>query len=198
MTTVQQHQTSDILRQPDFSLHETNSCIALNEESHLLRTIDSQPWLTDLKRRVQHYGYRYDYSAREVTEASRLDPLPDWLAEIGARLVSEGHFEREPDQVIINEYLPGQGIEPHIDRETCFGPTISTLSLSSAITMNFTHAETGERVSERLEPRSLLTLKGDARYKWRHGIAPRKSDMVEGARVPRGRRVSLTFRTVLL
>ena len=166
--------------------------------SHLLTTIDALPWRSDLKRRVQHYGYRYDYSAREVTAAARIGPLPDWLAEIGERLVAEGHFSATPDQVIVNEYLPGQGIAPHIDRETCFGPTISILSLGSAVTMDFIHAESGERISKRLEPRSLLTLTGDARTKWRHGIAARKSDMVEGARVPRSRRISLTFRTVVL
>lgn len=45
-----------------------------------------------------------------------------------------------------------------------------------------------------LESRSLLVLKGDARYKWKHGIAARKSD--NG--VKRQRRISLTFRKVIL
>ena len=33
----------------------------------LLTQIDEQVWDTGLKRRVQHYGYRYDYKARKVT-----------------------------------------------------------------------------------------------------------------------------------
>ena len=45
-----------------------------------------------------------------------------------------------------------------------------------------------------LEHRSLLILKDDARYKWKHGITPRKID--NGVR--RGRRISLTFRKVIL
>lgn len=45
-----------------------------------------------------------------------------------------------------------------------------------------------------LEPRSLLILKDDARYQWKHGIAAGKSD--NG--VKRQRRVSLTFRKVIL
>lgn len=45
-----------------------------------------------------------------------------------------------------------------------------------------------------LEPRSLLILKDDARYKWKHGITSRKSD--NG--VKRQKRVSLTFRKVIL
>jgi alkylated DNA repair dioxygenase AlkB len=45
-----------------------------------------------------------------------------------------------------------------------------------------------------LESRSLLILTCDARYKWKHGIALRKSD--NG--VKRQRRISLTFRKVIL
>ena len=42
----------------------------------LLEIIDQQPWLNELKRRVQHYGYRYDYkkrAARSLTRALDLD-----------------------------------------------------------------------------------------------------------------------------
>ncbi len=33
------------------------------ECDRLLGSIDGRPWMNDLKRRVQHYGWRYDYSA---------------------------------------------------------------------------------------------------------------------------------------
>jgi hypothetical protein len=49
-----------------------------------------------------------------------------------------------------------------------------------------------------LAPRSLLLLQGTARYEWQHGIPARKSDVRNGQRVQRGRRVSLTFRAVQL
>jgi alkylated DNA repair dioxygenase AlkB len=58
--------------------------------------------------------------------------------------------------------------------------------------------EGAERRSLRLPPRSLLVLAGEARTAWTHAIPARKSDVVEGARVARGRRVSVTFRTVQL
>jgi alkylated DNA repair protein alkB family protein 8 len=48
-----------------------------------------------------------------------------------------------------------------------------------------------------LPPRSLLILQSESRYKWQHGIASRKFDMVEGERLRRERRLSLTFRKVL-
>lgn len=31
------------------------------EQRLILEEIDKNPWLSDLKRRVQHYGYKYDY-----------------------------------------------------------------------------------------------------------------------------------------
>jgi alkylated DNA repair dioxygenase AlkB len=49
-----------------------------------------------------------------------------------------------------------------------------------------------------LERGSLLVLAGPARYDWRHSIPTRKSDPIGDQVISRGRRVSLTFRTVLL
>ena len=55
---------------------------------------------------------------------------------------------------------------------------------------------TGAAKAVVLPPRSALVLHGAARYAWQHGIATRKSDLVDGQVVPRARRVSLTFRAV--
>jgi hypothetical protein len=51
------------------------------EEKRLLNIINGLPWLDDLRRRVQHYGYKYDYKARAVSQDLYLGPLPDWLTE---------------------------------------------------------------------------------------------------------------------
>jgi hypothetical protein len=71
------------------------------EEALLLRTIDARPWLRTLKRRVQHYGYAYDYSAKAITRALYLGPLPDWLSASAAALRRKGVFAQMPDQVIV-------------------------------------------------------------------------------------------------
>lgn len=168
------------------------------EETQLLNEIDRQPWLGDLKRRVQHYGYRYDYKARRVTQETYIGPLPDWLQVLAARLFDNGTFSAMPDQVIVNEYLPGQGIAAHIDCEPCFGETIASLSLGSPCEINFVNVNSKEAISRCLEPRSLLVLQDEARFGWTHGIPARKSDVIEGERVMRSRRVSLTLRTVVL
>lgn len=48
----------------------------------LLERIDAAPWRQDLERRVQHYGWRYDYRSRRIAADMRIGPLPDWLAAI--------------------------------------------------------------------------------------------------------------------
>ena len=172
--------------------------ISIAEEIALLSAIDEQSWLLDLKRRVQHYGYRYDYKARKLVPSMYLGPLPEWTDFIVDRLVSEGHMPERPDQMIVNEYVPGQGISTHVDCIPCFGPAICSLSLGSQCVMDLASVNSDEKMSVILERRSALVLSDEARYLWRHSIAGRKTDRIQGLAVPRGRRVSLTFRKALI
>jgi alkylated DNA repair dioxygenase AlkB len=171
--------------------------VSVGRERELLSYIDSAPWLLDLRRRVQHCGWRYDYKARRVTADALLGALPDWLQpEVGA-LCGRGFFDPAPDQVIVNEYEPGQGIAPHIDCVPCFGPTIASLSLGGTAEIQFENRATSERLEVHFSPQSLLLLTGPAWFEWHHGIAARKSDPVGRKRLPRKRRISLTFRRVI-
>ena len=172
--------------------------ITQTEHNFLLEQIDSQPWLSDLKRRVQHYGYKYNYKARAIDNSLHIGSLPDWALHLASRLYDENLMSELPDQVIVNEYQPGQGISSHIDCVPCFTDTIISLSLGSTCVMDFTIASTGEKIPILLEPKSLVVLKDDARYKWNHSIAARKTDQLQGKKIPRKRRVSLTFRKVIL
>lgn len=167
-----------------------------DEQRQLLDLIDQKPWSGELKRRVQHYGYKYDYKKRAVS-LQYLGELPAWAKKLAGRLHQEGLPPQIPDQLIVNEYKPGQGIARHIDCVPCFGDTILSLSLGSACVMNFTHIPAGTKTALLLQPGSLLILQGEARYQWQHGIAPRQRDKYRGAEFARTRRVSLTFRTVL-
>lgn len=162
------------------------------EAAGLVAAIDAAPWRDDLKRRVQHYGYRYAYAARRIDVSMALGPLPAWVLAIAARVEGVG-FAAAPDQVIVNEYLPGQGISGHIDCLPCFGPTIASLSLLAGTTMTFT-GPGAAKVDVWLPARSLVVLSGPARTTWKHAIAGRRGDPGHG---PRGRRLSLTFRTVI-
>lgn len=170
----------------------------ISEEEHdtLLAVIDAQLWLADLKRRVQHYGYKYDYKARNILSDSYLGQLPQWLSGLQERLFTDEIFKKKPDQAIINEYLSGQGISAHIDCVPCFDDVIASLSLGSDAIMQLSSEE--KRHDLYLEKRSLIVLSSEARYKWQHAIPARKSDIVDGVKLERQRRVSVTFRKVIL
>ncbi len=171
--------------------------INLDEQNQLLNAIDQQEWSTKLKRRVQHYGYRYDYKNGSLASSKYLGALPDWAQSIANRLSEDGLTTKVFDQVIINEYEPGQGITSHIDCIPCFGNTIISLSLESCCVMDFTHCHTKEKASLLLYPGSLVVMQGAARYDWEHGIAARKKDKYKDREIVRSRRVSMTFREVL-
>lgn len=173
-----------------------SSYVSTDEQVRLVADIEQQPWITDLKRRVQHYGYRYDYTRRTVDPDMYLGPLPSWIMPLAQRLYGEGIFDAMPDQVIINEYEPGQGISAHIDCIPCFGEVVASISLLSSCVMIFTRAEPVAQLPVFVEPCSLLVMQGEARYQWKHAIPARKVDDVQGKRLERGRRISLTFRTI--
>ena len=54
------------------------------EESLCIERIDAAEglWFNDLSRRVQHYGWRYDYKARAITPDMYIGELPDWLSQL--------------------------------------------------------------------------------------------------------------------
>ena len=170
--------------------------ISEEEQSSIISLVDQNPWLDDLKRRVQHYGYKYDYTARRIDASMHLGDLPRWLQDLGERLMRMGIFAVAPDQVIVNEYLPGQGIAAHIDCQPCFEDTVVSLTTLSGCSMDFIDINGDAKRSVYLEPCSIVVLKDDARYLWRHGIAKSRKDIMDGKVRKRKRRVSLTFRKV--
>ena len=185
--------------------------ISDHQHDWLLNKINNSVWLNDLQRRVQHYGYKYDYKARRITKNAFISELPLWLKKLSEMIYKDGYMPECADQVIINEYVPGQGISYHTDCEPCFKDTIISLSLGSGCLMNFLGKDSSI-VMHWLEPKSLLVLSGEARYDWQHAILPRVSDTVDlnepvwkgtragsaAAKIKRTTRISLTFRNVIL
>lgn len=193
---------NDILTPPDVppiaGLKYIRDFIDQQRHDDLLGQIDLLPWLTDLKRRVQHYGYKYDYKSRSVNYSMRLGPLPQWAEELADILCVRRLMPERPDQVIVNEYRPGQGIANHVDCVPCFTDTVVSLSLGSPCVMEFANKENRQVLPLLLEPRSIVIMQGEARFAWMHGIPARKTDQYQNRTIHRGRRVSLTFRKVIL
>ena len=180
-------------------LYYYNGFLDMPAQRALIDCIDAEPWRTDLDRRVQHYGWRYDYRTRSVTADMDLGPLPDWVQEMAVRLHTETKlFDRVPDQAIVNEYQPGQGIALHADRQ-CFGDTVATLSLGDDWEMRLrpvgAQAQDDRRIM--LARGSVLILTGDSRSRWMHGIDKRRTEKSAVGQRERRRRLSLTFRTML-
>lgn len=171
--------------------------LSQEEEAAVAHRLDAGVWSTELKRRVQHFGYRYDYKARAITADAYLGPLPPWLGVFAERLVTAGYCRDLPDQVIANEYIPGQGINAHVDCVPCFDDTIASISLLSTCEMVFRELRGSAICGVLLQPRSGVLLRDAGRYGWTHEIPARKSDVVNGVKTARGRRISLTFRKVI-
>ena len=169
--------------------------LSKEEEAQLIMEIDQCLWLTDLKRRVQHYGYKYDYKKRKIDNSMKLGALPSWSDFVLKRFNETGVSNIDFDQLIINEYMPGQGIAPHIDCEPCFDNVIISLSLGCSTIMNFNKKDEFKiKISQILEARSIILMENDARYDWLHGITGRKTDPLTKDKFTR--RISLTFRKV--
>lgn len=183
-----------LIFQPEF--------ISPTEERELMSFLDSQEWHCDIKRRVQHYGYAFDYGSRSVNPAfAAVREIPPIVTRLFDRLAAAGMPNR-PDQITVNEYVAGIGIKPHIDTHSAFCDGIASLSLGAPVAFDLRrYDEEASSLSSfggiGLPPRSLLIMTGESRYAWAHGIAARKSDVFDGNVVERGRRLSLTFRRVL-
>lgn len=177
-------------------LRYISNYLSTAEHDQFLHAVDLQPWLTELSRRVQHYGYRYDYKSRAIDASTRIGPLPPWARLLVDRLLRDGLVDTTFDQAIVNEYQPGQGIARHVDCLPCFEDAIATVSLGSACAMTFSHPAITESCDLYLEPGSVLILQGPARREWRHEISRRKWDRCGAEVIRRARRVSLTFRKV--
>jgi alkylated DNA repair dioxygenase AlkB len=160
----------------------------------LLAGIDSMQWMDDLSRRVQHYGWKYDYTLRDLSPDQYLGPIPAIFDGVIGKLAAVPEFGAAAEQLIVNEYEPGQGIAAHIDRRS-FGNVVASLSLGSEWPMEFA-ARDGRVIEVFMPVGALLLMTGPSRFEWTHHIRPRKSDLRNGRRVARTRRVSLTFRTL--
>lgn len=161
-------------------------------ENELLNEIDSQKWVVDYDRRLQYYGYRnelekpYDLVEFPV-------PMPPLIKQLSQEIVNRHILITQPDQVIINEYLPGQGIRPHKDRNY-FENQICGINLGSGCIMRFIKGT--DVVDIEVPRRSLYVMQDEVRYKWKHAIPPRKKDIIDGNIQHRERRWSITYRKV--
>jgi len=161
-----------------------------DEERRLIGLLEQLPWEGVLfrgyeaRRRVVHFGHRYDFEARGVSPGL---PIPAALVELRDRVaaVADENAERFVE-VLATEYRPGATIGWHSDAPA-FGATVLGVSLASACRMRF-RRKTPEgwlRWDRVLEPRSAYVIGGEARSTWQHSIP-----------LTEALRYSITYRTV--
>ncbi|KAJ8791451.1 hypothetical protein J1605_004256 [Eschrichtius robustus] len=197
--------------------------ISKEEEEYLLRQVFNAPkpkWTQLSGRKLQNWG-GLPHPRGMVPER-----LPPWLQRYVDKVSDLSLFGGLPaNHVLVNQYLPGEGIMPHEDGPLYY-PTVSTISLGSHTMLDFYEPRQPEdddpteqprppprpATSLLLEPRSLLVLRGTAYTRLLHGIAAASVDALDaaslprnaaacpsaqaGARLVRGTRVSLTIRRV--
>jgi alkylated DNA repair dioxygenase AlkB len=187
-------QTGDAVQPAILGLRYVPEYLEREVHDSLLAAADRSVWQAALGRRVQIYGYSYSHSRRGIY---RISDLPDWAAAMAERLYRDGLTATVSDQVVVNDYPPGSGIFSHVDMDV-FDDRIVSISLGSSCVMQFNEVASG-RVEERLiEPCSALVLSGEARHRWKHAIPARDTDRWMGRELVRGRRVSFTFRRMLV
>jgi alkylated DNA repair protein alkB family protein 8 len=122
--------------------------ISEEEEEALLNTYgndDNPAWKESLNRRVQHYGFPFNYRTLMVDYTKPTLPLSS-LAKVMADKVEHHDLERTGKSVIeesinqltINEYWSNQGIASHIDTEVCFGSKLFVINICGDIVMTMT------------------------------------------------------------
>lgn len=136
-------------------MERMDNYISQDEEKKLLAVFDNATWGKSAGRRVQQYGFQFDFSKRAQSTLSASQgavatahlyapageegvvwtPFPAELIALAERLVADGHLEIFPRQCIVNEYRGSTGIRRHIDRKS-FGPTVVGISLGAPCVVN--------------------------------------------------------------
>jgi alkylated DNA repair dioxygenase AlkB len=132
------------------------------------------------------FGFDYDFSYHSVHPAA---PIPSFLDEARTRTAAWlGVAFDDIKHALIAEYRPGTALGWH--RDVPNFELVCGVSLAAACRMRFRPfpPKKGDRksvLSLELAPRSAYVLRGDARWRWQHGIPPTKA-----------LRYSITFRTM--
>lgn len=168
----------------------------LKEIDAFLRKANEWKHVTPNKtsRRVLHYGYNYSYNGSGLKKISDIPNIFKKLVTVDRvnSSINKNLLTEDMEQLIINEYIPKQGISYHTDHEKLFGPIIVCLTVGSGVEIEFINKETDEKIVQYLDVGSLYIMSGESRYKWKHGIIGK---LYDGDK-KRSTRYSITYRTV--
>ncbi|KAJ8073051.1 hypothetical protein PM082_019919 [Marasmius tenuissimus] len=192
--------SQDVFYIPNFVTEE--------EEKYLVRKILDSPrhkWKNLANRRLQLLGGQL--TSKNILIPEAFPPFIGNYPDIITRLKSTGVFQDSPhgspNHIILNEYLPGQGIMPHEDGPA-YHPVVATISLGSHTMFHYyrykpdrveadlnglqehggSEAPEGRTVDPTpvltvlLEPRSVVITTGDFYRNHLHGISGLAEDTI--------------------
>lgn len=182
---------------PDFVTKE--------EEEYLLRKISETPqqrWKKLANRRLQLWGGEI---TSNILFSQPMPPVLNVYPDLISRLRNIGIFASSPhgapNHIILNEYLPGQGIMPHEDGPA-YHPVVATISLGSHSVFHYYQYNTADTsmdnpslhsrergrtidpnpiLSVVLERRSLVISRGTMYTSHLHGIQEISEDCVSAS-----------------
>lgn len=161
--------------------------ITEEDEKNMYAMMEENEWVPKENRLVQQYNFSYSYVPPYKLKSAPVAPeILKTIANTLPALESNGTLNAPNTkwQIIINRYLKGEGISPHIDHVKLFSDKVYCITLGSPATMRFTcDAEKYDLVPSN---RSMYVMTEDARYKWKHQMMPLKH----------GTRYSITFRAI--
>ena len=138
------------------------------------------------KRRIATFGGSYDFDAGELRPAP---PIPEILLPLRERVAAwTGVPASDFTHGLVTEYRPGTALGWH--RDVPNFEVVVGVSLGAPTRMRFRPYPLRKNRREGtfalvLEPRSVYVFRGDARWRWQHGIPATKA-----------LRYSITFRTL--
>lgn len=137
------------------------------------------------KRRVAHFGARYEFETRVLQEAA---PLPECLCPLRRRVAALLVLSEDSlVQTLVTEYRPGTQLGWH--RDALDYGVVAGVSLGGKGRMRFRpypprRGRDPRALTVDLQPRSLYVMRDEVRWHWQHSISPARSQ-----------RWSVTFRT---
>lgn len=121
-------------------------------------------------RVVQHYGdwSSYQQSLSHVIPVNEL--VPQGFLKLIDHLQSSKIMTIKPNQINVYGYRPGQGIHQHFDNPEQYENEIVMVSLTGSCTLRFTNDKTGAVYDVEAKPGTVVVIRDEARYVWKHGI----------------------------
>lgn len=174
-------------------VHVIGEFITEEEERQLVHLIDTtKPWVPSQEGRAkQDYGPKISFLKRKVSVGD-FGGFPyfainlfDRMQDLHPQLVEDF----VPVEFCLLEYTPERGsyIRPHYDDKWIWGDRLITVNLLSETALRLTREFKipPYEILVKMPPRSLIVIRGEARYDWHHSIS--RYDI-------KARRIAMTWR----